>query len=130
MDWAPIPTDVEARLREICLALPETTEEQPYNGFRWMIRRRNFCQVFALDEGGAEAKVMIVFRSDPPEHEVLAQLGHPFFAGGWGNNVMGMILDDAVDWTEVAELLCDSYCIMAPKKLAALVSGQSTAASP
>jgi hypothetical protein len=37
------------------------------------------------------------------------------------DNVMGMVLDDNVDWEEVGELLTESYCILAPKKLAALV---------
>jgi hypothetical protein len=32
-----------------------------------------------------------------------------------------MVLDDGVDWDEVAELLTDSYCLLAPKKLVALV---------
>jgi hypothetical protein len=34
---------------------------------------------------------------------------------------MGMVVGDDVDWGEVAELLIESYCIMAPKKLAQLV---------
>ncbi|HEY2812382.1 MAG TPA: MmcQ/YjbR family DNA-binding protein [Acidimicrobiales bacterium] len=33
-----------------------------------------------------------------------------------------MIIDDNADWDEVAELITDSYCIQAPKKLAALVT--------
>jgi hypothetical protein len=32
-----------------------------------------------------------------------------------------MLLGAAVDWDEMAELLTDSYCVLAPKKLAALV---------
>lgn len=35
-----------------------------------------------------------------------------------GANVVGIVLDDDVDWEEVSELLTESYCIMAPKKLA------------
>jgi hypothetical protein len=31
------------------------------------------------------------------------------------------VLDDDVDWDEVAELLTESYCLLAPKKLVALV---------
>jgi hypothetical protein len=36
-----------------------------------------------------------------------------------------MVLDDATDWDEVAELVTESYCIMAPKKLVALVDRPS-----
>jgi hypothetical protein len=32
-----------------------------------------------------------------------------------------MILDAGVDWDEVAELVTDSYCLLAPVKLAARV---------
>lgn len=32
-----------------------------------------------------------------------------------------MVLTDDVDWDEVGELLTDSYCVPAPKKLVALV---------
>ena len=32
-----------------------------------------------------------------------------------------MILDDHVDWSEIAELLTESYCVLAPQKLVALV---------
>ena len=52
---------------------------------------------------------------------MLCKTGHPFHRGGWGTNVMVMVFDDATDWDEVAELVTDSYCLEAPKKLAALV---------
>jgi hypothetical protein len=77
--------------------------------------------VFTVDDGDAQ-KVMIMFRSNPPEFDALLHGGHPFFRPGWGHNVMCMVIDDGVDWDEVAELLADSYCIQAPKKLAALVT--------
>ena len=32
-----------------------------------------------------------------------------------------MLLDDDTDWEELAELLTDSYCVQAPKELAARV---------
>jgi hypothetical protein len=38
-----------------------------------------------------------------------------------GENVVGMVLDAHTDWTEVAELLTESFCIQAPKRLARLV---------
>lgn len=35
--------------------------------------------------------------------------------------MVGLRLDADTDWTEVAELLTESYCVLAPKKLVALV---------
>jgi hypothetical protein len=37
-----------------------------------------------------------------------------------------MVLDDP-DWSEVTELVTESFCLMAPKKLAALVDRPGTA---
>jgi hypothetical protein len=47
-------------------------------------------------------------------------MGYPFFKPGWGADVVGMVLDDDVDWDEVAELLTESYCVLAPKRLATM----------
>lgn len=30
-------------------------------------------------------------------------MGEPYFKAGWGSNVVGLILDDDIDWDEVAE---------------------------
>ncbi len=34
---------------------------------------------------------------------------------------MGMVLDADTDWDEVRELVTESYCVLAPKKLIALI---------
>jgi hypothetical protein len=49
------------------------------------------------------------------------QWGPPFFAPRWRGDEVGMVLDDDVDWDEVAELVTESYCILAPKKLVEMV---------
>ena len=45
-------------------------------------------------------------------------LGPPYFRSDWGRNVIGLVLDDATDWVEVAELFTISWFIQAPKYLA------------
>ncbi len=124
MDWGQVREEVEARLAKICVALPEVHEGPAWNGRSWLIRKRHFCQVFTTDDGDAP-KGIIIFRSAPPELEALVHAGHPFFKPGWGARVMGMVIDGETDWDEVAELILDSYCIQAPKKLVALVSRSS-----
>ena len=52
----------------------------------------------------------------------LEHLGLPYFRGGWGRNIVGLILDNETDWDELAELLTDSYCVQAPASLAQQVS--------
>ena len=64
---------------------------------------------------------MLTFRSSGAELVALRNVGHPFFAPPWREDEVGMIIDDGVDWDEVAELLTDSYCVQAPAALAELV---------
>jgi hypothetical protein len=49
-------------------------------------------------------------------------VGHPFFAPVWRADEVGMVLDAPVDWKEVAELLTESYSLLAPKALLELVN--------
>ncbi len=119
-EYADVPERTLTELRAVCLALPEVTEQQAWTGRRWQIRRRSFAHVYALDSPDGPVTAM-TFRSAPPELDVLFASGHPFFRPGWGADVVSMVLDAGVDWTEVAELVTESYCILAPKKLVALV---------
>ncbi len=117
-EYADVSPKVVARLRKVCLALPDAYEEKAWAGHRWMVRKRTFAQVLGVDE-----HTVLTFRSEPPELDVLCVAGPPFFKLGWGRDVMGMVLDAKTDWAEVTELLADSYCVMAPKKLRAVVEG-------
>ncbi len=127
-EYADVPLEVLAGLRAACLALPEAYEERAWAGTRWMIRKRTFAHVLTVENaspladsprrGEHRSVTVVTFRSSGPELEVLRLAGHPFFKPGWGANVVGMVLEAGVDWEEVAELVTESYCIMAPKKLA------------
>ena len=120
-DYADVPADILAAMRQICSQLPDAYEEQAWTGRRWRIRKRTFAHVLTVDSPNGPVTV-VTFRSSGPELDVLRRTGHPFFSPGWGTNVIGMVLDAEVDWGEVAELMTESYCVMAPKKLAAVVS--------
>jgi predicted DNA-binding protein (MmcQ/YjbR family) len=121
-EYADVPPKILARLRKICLALPEAHEQQAWAGTRWRIRQRTFAHVLTLDRPTGPTTVM-TFRSIGPELEVLWKAGHPFYKAPWGRNVVGIVLDGDTDWDEVTELLTDSYCIEAPKKLSGLLGG-------
>jgi hypothetical protein len=64
---------------------------------------------------------VLTFRSSGQELHALTNGGHPFFKPRWHPQVVGMVVEPAVDWAEVEELLTESYCLLAPKKLAAQV---------
>lgn len=121
--WDHVDVDQETlhRVAKRCLALPETWDEPAWTGHRWLVRKRNFAHVFALCEEDGSVRTILAFRSPDDERDALIATGHPFFLLGWGRNAVGMVLDDETDWDEVAEIVTESYCLLAPKKLVALV---------
>lgn len=114
-----VPESFEARLRDVCLQLPDAYEESAWAGTRWRVRTRTFAHVLGVEEQGRPSLVVLSFRSAGEELEVLRRSGHPFFVLGWGRDAMGMVLDGATDWEEVRELVVESFCVLAPQKLIA-----------
>jgi hypothetical protein len=130
-EHADVPDEIVAALRSVCLGLPEVHEEEAWVGTRWVIRKKNFAHVLTIDSGWPPAyasaagtdgpATVLTFRSSGPELDALGNAGHPYFRPVWFHDIAGMVLEDGVDWDVVAELVRHSYCVMAPKKLAALV---------
>jgi hypothetical protein len=128
---ADVATEVVERLGTIALALPEVREEDAWVGTRWRIRTATFAHVLAIADGGPPAYAtaagsagpvtVLTFRADGEELAALSAVGPPFFKPVWFRDIVGMVLDDDTDWDEVDELVTESYCLLAPKRLAALV---------
>jgi predicted DNA-binding protein (MmcQ/YjbR family) len=102
------------RMRKIAMALPEATEEVTWGtDINFRVRKK----IFAFPGGGgsltvkADREELPALRGDPRFKPA------PYLArGGW------VVLDlskPPIDWTEVEELIHSSYCLIAPKKLAA-----------
>ena len=127
MTATDVPAEVVAKLREICLAFPEVNEETAWVGTRWRIRSQTFAHVISIAEGWPPAYaraaatdgpvLVLMFRSSGTELGALRGVGPPFFGPPWRADEVGMMLDDRVDWSEITELLTESYCIQAPKRL-------------
>jgi hypothetical protein len=64
---------------------------------------------------------LLVLRAGQEEREALLAVGHPFFAPRADRNRIVVVLTDNTDWEEIRELVTESYRILAPKKLAALL---------
>ena len=128
---ADVPPEIVAKLRSLCAALPESYEEEAWVGTRWRIRKRTFAHVLMIDSGwppvyaraaGSDGPIIaLTFRSVSPELEALRHAGEPFFNLLWPPDMVGISLGAGVDWEEVRELITESYCILAPKRLAELV---------
>src|SRR3954471_7597448 len=113
-DLGDPPPDVVLKLRVACSDLPEAYEEPAWVGTRWRIRKHTMAHLFTADSERGSA-VVLEFRSAGPEREVLESQGHPFFAG-WGPGIVGMIIDDDTDWTEVAELMTERATASSPRR--------------
>jgi hypothetical protein len=128
---AEVAEEVVVALRAICTALPDAYEEPAWVGTRWRVRGRTFAHVVAIADGrppafaravGEDGPLTVVtFRSSGAELDALGASGRPYFVPPWWHGVVGMVLDGATDWDEVGELLTESYCLLAPKKLVVLV---------
>lgn len=116
-----VPDEIEAQIRRMCLALPDAYEQPAWVGTRWMVRKRTFAHVLGIETADEGSFVVMVFRSAGEELDVLRNSGHPFFALSWGRGAIGMVLDTNTDWDEVNELMIESFCVFAPKKLVALI---------
>jgi predicted DNA-binding protein (MmcQ/YjbR family) len=119
-EYADVPPELLAQLRSICLKLPEVVENQAWAGSQWRVRKRTFAHLLTVDFADGPVTV-VTFRSAEQERDTLRGAGHPFFRPAWGNDAVGLVLDEGVDWDEVTELVTESYCLVAPKKLVALL---------
>ncbi len=112
------------RLTAICLAFPETTREHGGPHASFLVRNKKFA--YYLDDHHGDGRLAVCIKVEPGENEMLVasdatRFYRPAYIGsqGW----VGLRLDlGEIDWAEVAGLVADSYCLAAPKRLAALVS--------
>lgn len=123
--------DVVRRLGSIALGLPETREEDAWTGVRWRVRSSTFAHVMVAQPGyesayrdltgDASVQTVLTFRATGDELLALVHAGPPFYKPPWSPTIVGMALADDTDWTEVAELVTESYRCCAPQKLLRLL---------
>ncbi len=123
-----IPPEWLAQAREICLALPQATEKETWDHPTFRVKDKIFAGIgsgdgandFRPDDGSPDPVVTMTMKSTLEIQEMLLSHGHPFFKpkyvgpSGW----IGIVIDEETDWAEVEEFVIDSYCAVAPKKLA------------
>lgn len=107
------------KLRELCLALPETSERLSHGEPTWFIRgKKTFVNYAnhhhddrlafwcAAPDGAQETLVA----TDPERFFVPPYVGHR----GW----LGVRLDVLpIDWDQIADLVIEAYRMVAPKRL-------------
>lgn len=109
-----------ARVTEICTALPEAEREIHGRHAQFRVRGRTFA--WFLDDHHGDGRVGIhakapegaaeaLIEAEPDRFHRPAYLGHR----GW----IGLHLDvGEIDWDEVADVVAESYVLVAPKRLA------------
>lgn len=120
-DYLEVPAPIVRQLRVACAHLPEAYEEPAFTGVRWRIRTNTLVHVVTEMREGRPVTWM-TFHAAGEELDALVAMGDPFFPG-WGPGLVAMVLreDGTTDWGEVKELVTESYCLLAPKKLIALL---------
>jgi predicted DNA-binding protein (MmcQ/YjbR family) len=116
---------VFARLRRLCLALPETVETSSWGHPNFRAGTKTFCTCEIV--GGRPS---FAFRVAPAEAERASRRKH-FFATPYGRGRwVSRWVDVAVDWDAIARLLEHSYRLVANKRmrdaLAAAESGRQS----
>jgi hypothetical protein len=109
----------QARIRELCLCLPETTERLSHGAPTFFVRgKRAFVMVlsdhhgdgrFAIWCAAPDGMQKLLVESEPERFFVPPYVGHR----GW----LGVRLDRRVDWDELARIVEDGYGEVAPPKL-------------
>ena len=114
-------TDPLARLRALCLALPEVTEKVSHGEPTWFVRR---TFVMYADRHHDDRVAFWCAAPAGVQEELVAAAPTRFFRPPYvgGRGWLGVYLDVAdVDWDEIGEIVLDAYRVIAPRKLTALL---------
>ena len=110
---------VLAKLREVCLAFPETSERLSHGAPTFFVReKRSFLMVltnhhgdgrFAIWCAAPDGMQKMLVETDPERFFVPPYVGHR----GW----LGVRLDRGIHWDELTGIAEDAYADVAPAKL-------------
>ncbi len=127
-----MPSDAEgmlSRIREACLALPETSERPSHGAPTFFVRgKRAFLMVldnhhgdgrFAVWCAAAEGMQATLVEAEPLHYFVPPYVGHR----GW----LGVRLDRGLDAEEIAAIAEDAYAEVAPSRLVEAARGGRSA---
>jgi len=120
---APSPL---ARVRRICLSLPETTE-RPSHGAPSFFIRDKIGFVNYMDNHHDDGRLALwcacplgmrdgLVKAEPEQYFVPPYVGFR----GW----IGVRLDRGIDWDDVERVVRDAYLTVAPKKLVAALESR------
>ena len=120
-----MPPSPLARLRKICLALPEAHEVEAWGEPTFRVRNKLFAMYANADNHHGGGRPSVCCKAAPGNQSVMIRANPerffvPPYVGpsGW----IGIRLDGKPDWNEVAELMRDAHRLIAPKRLLATLA--------
>ena len=123
--------DPLGRLRALCLALPEAVEQVTWGEPTFRVRDKIFAMYHDHHHGDGRVAVWckalpgaqeVLVSADPDRYFIPPYVGHH----GW----IGVRLDGAIDWGELADLVEEGYRMTAPKRLIALLDRRALPPRP
>lgn len=117
-------SDPIERLRRFCLDLPEAIERETWESPTFRVRDKIFAMLsLSNDRPAAWCKSTphlqaALIANDPIHYFSPPYLGHK----GW----IGIILNGDLPWDEIADHLQESYRMIAPKRLVALLPSEES----
>lgn len=109
-----------ARLRKLCLALPEAHEVEAWGEPTFRVRNKLFAMCAGADNHHGAGRPAVWCKAAPGNQELMVRAApqrffRPPYVGpsGW----VGVWLDRGVDWAELGELLRDAWVLVAPRRL-------------
>jgi predicted DNA-binding protein (MmcQ/YjbR family) len=119
-----MPSKPLSRLRKLCLALPEAHEVEAWGEPTFRVRNKLFAMYASTATHHGNGRPAVWCKAGPGNQALMVRAAPdrffvPPYVGpsGW----IGVWLDGPVNWTEVADLLHDSYALVAPKRLRGLL---------
>ncbi|WP_141780198.1 MmcQ/YjbR family DNA-binding protein [Nocardioides albertanoniae] len=106
------------RVRGICLGFPEVTERLTHGAPGFFVKKQ-FVMLWPQGHHRLEAPHLWAAAAAGVQDEVVGDDPERFFVPPYvgGRGWIGMRLDGAVDWAEVAEVCEDAYRLIAPARL-------------
>lgn len=118
-----------ARLRKLCLALPQAHEVLAWGEPTFRVRNKLFAMYASANTHHGDGRPAVWCKAAPGNQALMVE-GAPerFFVppyvgpSGW----IGVWLDQRASWNDLPDLLRDGYRLVAPKRLRALLDAPTS----
>jgi hypothetical protein len=121
------------RLRKLCLALPEAHEVEAWGAPTFRVRNKIFATYARASSHAGRGRDATWVKAAPGDQAAMVAAAPDCFfvppyvgPSGW----IGIWLDGVVLWDDVADFLSDSYRLVAPRKLIAVLDSDHPANTP